>query len=227
MIRALSLLLLSCLPLEGQQAIITVPHEPANLGTLKLELVHYHSCHEANCYVPKIERQTNVAIELLKQSIATEKPGEKMALVLDIDETSLSNWEVETHDDFGYIPTDAKWCITFHCGTAIAGTLRLFHEAERDKIAVFFITGRPESQRQDTAANLKAAGYDQWEGLYLRPEDHPKSQSVADFKSGERANITAKGFTIVLNMGDQMSDLVGQPQAEHSVKLPNPFYFIP
>jgi predicted secreted acid phosphatase len=228
MIRTLSLLLLlSCLPLEGQQAIITVPHEPANLGTLKQELVHYHSCHEANCYVPQIERQTNIAIELLKQSIATEKPGEKMALVLDIDETSLSNWEVETHDDFGYIPTDANWCITLHCGTAIAGTLRLFHEAERDKVAVFFITGRPESQRQDTVANLNAAGYDHWEGLYLRPEDHPKGQSVADFKSGERANIAGKGFTIVLNVGDQMSDLVGEPQAEHSVKLPNPFYFIP
>jgi predicted secreted acid phosphatase len=228
MVRTLTLLfILFCLPVEGQEAIVTVPHEPENLGMIKQELVHYHSCIESNCYIPQIERQANIALGLLRQSLATAKVGEKMAIVLDIDETSLSNWEVETHDDFGYIPADANRCVILHCGKAIAGTLRLFREAERDHIAVFFITGRPESQRQDTAANLKAVGYDHWEGLYLRPDDHPKSQSVANFKSGERADIAAKGFTIVLNVGDQMSDLLGNPLAEHSVKLPNPFYFIP
>ena len=64
-------------------------------------------------------------------------------------------------------------------------------------------------------------------GLYLRPEDHPKDQSVAQYKSGDRAKIVAKGYRIVLNVGDQMSDLVLDPQADHSVKLPNPFYLIP
>ena len=99
--------------------------------------------------------------------------------------------------------------------------------AIKDKVAVFFITGRPEGQRGDTAANLKTEGYDGWEGLYLRPEDHPKDQTVSQYKSGDRAKIVALGYRIILNVGDQMSDLSGEPQAEHSVKLPNPFYFIP
>jgi predicted secreted acid phosphatase len=92
---------------------------------------------------------------------------------------------------------------------------------------VFFITGRPEGQRTDTEANLRAVGYDHREKIYLRSEDHPKKQTVTEYKSGERAKIVAMGYRIVLNVGDQMSDLVGNPQAEHSVKLPNPFYFIP
>jgi hypothetical protein len=47
------------------------------------------------------------------------------------------------------------------------------------------------------------------------------------YKSGVRAGIVAEGYTIVLNVGDQWSDLKGKPEAEFSVKYPNPFYFIP
>jgi hypothetical protein len=54
-----------------------------------------------------------------------------------------------------------------------------------------------------------------------------KTQTVVDYKSGERKKVAAQGYKIILNVGDQMSDLNGDPQAEKSVKLPNPFYFIP
>lgn len=211
----------------GQQSVMTVPGEPANLDAVKKQLAHYQSCMEADCYVPQLEWQSDLAIGFLRQSVATAKAGERLAIVLDIDETSLSNWAVMQHDDFGYIPTDSNWCVSLHCGRAIAGTLRLFREAERNGVAVFFITGRPENQRADTETNLKAVGYDRWEGLYLRPEDHPKTQTVTEYKSGDRSQIVTKGYRIVLNVGDQMSDLLGNPEADHSVKLPNPFYLIP
>ncbi|WP_263355864.1 HAD family acid phosphatase [Acidicapsa ligni] len=220
-------LVLVCLPALGQQAVVMVPNEPVNLQVAKDALTAYQSCKTENCYGPQIDRQIDLAIGFLKQSVAAAKAGDKLALVLDIDETSLSNWSVETHDDYGYIATDSNWCVALRCGKAIAGTLRLFKEAEADHVAVFFITGRPEGQRADTEANLKAEGYDRWEQLYLRPEDHPKKQSVTDYKSGDRAEIVAKGYRIVLNVGDQLSDLKGPAQAEHSVKLPNPFYFLP
>jgi predicted secreted acid phosphatase len=207
--------------------VVTVPGEPGNLDAVKQQLKQYQSCKESNCYVPQLERQADLAIAFLKQSVESSKPGEKLAIVLDIDETALSNWAVEAHDDLGYIPNDSNWCVALRCGQAIAGTLRIFREAEKDHVAVFFITGRPESQREDTAANLKSEGYDLWEGLYLRPEDHPKAQTVTEYKSGDRAKIVAKGYRIVLNVGDQLSDLAGDPQADHSVKMPNPFYFIP
>jgi predicted secreted acid phosphatase len=219
--------LLCCWSAEGQQAVVTVPYEPANLDGVKQQLKKYQSCTESNCYVPQLEHQADLAIGFLKQSVSTAKPGDKLAIVLDIDETSLSNWAVESHDDFGFIPNDLNWCVALRCGKAILSTLRIFREAENDKVAVFFITGRPEGQRTDTEANLKAEGYEHWEEVYLRPEDHPKDQTVSQYKSGDRAKIIAKGYRIVLNVGDQMSDLIGNPQADHSVKLPNPFYLIP
>jgi predicted secreted acid phosphatase len=194
---------------------------------LKDQLKHYHDCTEMDCYTPQLEHQIDAAIGYLDQSVAAAKPGEKLALVLDIDETSLSNWVVEQHDDFGYVTNDSNWFIALHQCKAIPGTLRLYHEAQKKKVAVFFITGRPESQRADTAANLKTEGFSLWQELYLRPESHPKSETTAEYKSGDRAKIVAKGYRIVLNVGDQLSDLAGEPQADHSVKLPNPFYLIP
>ncbi|MES2393163.1 MAG: HAD family acid phosphatase [Acidobacteriota bacterium] len=219
-------LLVSCWPVCAQQAVVTVPGEPTNLDVVKKQLLHYQACTEAECYVPQIERQVDLAMGFLQESVAKAQKGEKLAIVLDIDETSLSNWSVEVHDDFGYIPNDSNWCVALRCGIAIAGTLRLYREAEKDGVTVFFITGRPETQRVDTEANLRAVGYDQWGMVYLRPVDHPKGQTVSDYKSGDRAEIMKMGYRIVLNVGDQLSDLAGEPQAEHSVKLPNPFYFI-
>lgn len=224
--KTLLALTLCCSPVFAQQAIVTVAGEPPNLDTLKQQLTHYQSCTQADCYQPQLDRQADLALGFLKQSVATAKPAEKLALVLDIDETSLSNWSVIQHDDFGYILNDSNWCITLHCAPAIAGTLRLYQEARKNNVAVFFITGRPEAQRADTVADLKAIGYDQWQQLYLRPEDHPKDETVTQYKSGDRAKIVAQGYRIVLNVGDQMSDLEGTPQADHSVKYPNPFYLI-
>jgi len=141
-IRWLSLfLVLSSCCLDGQQAVVAVPGEPANLDAVKQQLKQYQSCKESNCYVPQLERQADQAIVFLKQSVENSKPGDKLAIVLDIDETALSNWAVETHDDFGYIPNDSNWCVALRCGKAIAGTLRIFREAEKDHVAVFFITG--------------------------------------------------------------------------------------
>ena len=212
---------------HAQQAVTLVPEEPANLDPIKQRLRDYQSCRESNCYAPQLDRQAQVATAFLKQSIASARPGDKLAIVLDVDETSLSNWAIEAHDDFAYVPSDYNICATLRCAKAIPGTLRLFATARANGVAVFFITGRPETQRADTEANLQMEGYDGWQYLYLRPVDHPQQQTVTEYKSGDRQKIVDGGYRIVLNVGDQLSDLKGQPQADHSVKLPNPFYLIP
>lgn len=219
--------LLVALAAPAQQRVIKIKEPQPNLDLLKDRLTKYHECKESNCYYPQIDTQSDKAIQILKRRVLKAKAGEKLALVLDIDETALSNWEEEKQEDYGYIPKDWAAWVKRRADTAIPGTLRLYQEAEKDKVAVFFITGRSEDEREDTAANLKAVGYAQWDGLSLRATDHPKTQSVVDYKSGERKKIVAQGYKIILNVGDQMSDLNGDPQAEKSVKLPNPFYFIP
>ena len=221
------LVLISFQAAHCQNAASTVPKEPTNLDLVKKQLTHYHDCSDTDCYYPQIERQTELAIGYLRSSVAKAQQTDRLALVLDIDETSLSNWSVEQHDDFGYIPTDSDWCIELRCGKAIPGTLRLYREALKNHVLVFFISGRPQSQQAATEGNLKTEGYDRFERVFLRPVNHRKDETVADFKSTERAAIIRMGFKLILNVGDQFSDLSGATQAEHSVKLPNPFYFIP
>jgi acid phosphatase len=204
------------------------PQEPnPNLGKLKIRLLAYRDCKgDQGCYETDLNHQSDLAIAFLQRRAARAKPGEKLALVLDIDETSLSNWDVEKQDDFGYIAKDWNDWEATKKAPAIAGTLRLFNEAAKHSVSVFFITGRDTSLREVTADNLKSAGYHDWAGLALRGP-HDPSQTVTDYKSGERKKIVDAGYKIILNVGDQMSDLNGAPQAELSVKLPNPFYYIP
>jgi acid phosphatase len=204
------------------------PQEPApNLGKLKLRLLAYHDCKgNQGCYETDLNHQSDLAIAFLDRRAARAKTGEKLALVLDIDETSLSNWAVEKQDDFGYISKDWNDWVSEKKAPAIAGTLRLYNDALKHGVAVFFITGRGEAQRAATAENLKTAGYHDWAGLALRGP-HPATQTTTEYKSGERQKIVDAGYKIILSVGDQISDLNGTPQAELSVKLPNPFYYIP
>jgi acid phosphatase len=216
---------------DGQSAPnsrLLIPQETTpNLGKLKMRLIVYHSCTGIHgCYTSDLDRQSELAIAILRRRAGRAKPGEKLALVLDIDETALSNWDEETQDDFGYIAKDWNDWVDKKRAPAIPGTLRLYKEAAAHGVSVFFITGRGEAQRDATADNLKSAGYDSWAGLALRGA-HPKEQSTTEYKSGERKKIVDAGYRIILNVGDQLSDLNGSSQAERSVKLPNPFYYIP
>lgn len=209
------------------QPRLLVPREPApNLGKLKTRLIAYHECHRSDCYFPEVNHQCGLAMAFLRRAVAQSPRGAKLALVLDIDETSLSNWKEERRDDFGFVAKDWSRWIDGEKAPAIPGTLQLYDLARKDGVAVFFITGRPESLRVVTAANLEAAGYHGWASLVLRGP-HPQGQLVERYKSAARAKIVASGYRIILNVGDQMSDLTGSSQAELSVKLPNPFYYIP
>lgn len=196
--------------------------EPQNLGLLKTKLKKYHDC----CYAAALEKQDKVAMAFLERAVAHAKPGEKLAIVLDIDETSLSNYNEEAGDDFGFVPRDWDAWAESGKAPAIPGTLKLAERAHALGVAVFFITGRDETQRAATERNLKAAGYTDWAGLTLRSAEQ-KHEATIPYKSSARAAIVKQGYTILVNMGDQWSDLRGAPLAEYSVKLPNPFYYIP
>ncbi len=157
------------------------------------------------------------------------------ALVLDVDETALSNWEVIEANDFGRFATGPCALPEGPCGwaawdqlgrsTPLPATVALVETAREQGVAVYFITGRPESQREATERNLRAAGYDGFAGLAM-VADGQRFASAADFKAPRRAAIEADGYTIIANVGDQPSDLAGG-HAERAFLLPNPFYRIP
>ena len=149
--------------------------------------------------------------------------GKKLALVLDIDETSLSNYEAIKADNFTFGPNSQAEA-TNETGTVIAPTLELFNLAKQKGVAVFFITGRRENTRAHTESNLKREGYDGWQQLVLKPD--ASTDTTVQYKSGARAAIEQQGYRIIANVGDQYSDLAGGHE-DVGFKLANPFYFLP
>jgi acid phosphatase len=198
-----------------------------NLDQIKDKLKQYHACTCAcGCYAKDLDLEAEHAIAFLRRRAAHHAQLQKLALVLDIDETTLSNYEEMQKADFAY---DSKaftaWVETAEA-PAIPGTLRLVQEAQQLGVSVFFLTGRSDVQRAATEKNLHAAGFGSYTQLLMRGPVDAKSTAV-EYKSRERAKIAAEGYRIVLSVGDQWSDLRGKPEAEFSVKYPNPYYFIP
>ncbi len=151
-------------------------------------------------------------------------PKPNLALVLDIDETSLSNYQALAATNFSGATAALTTSLFAATSPAIDPTLHLFEDARDQNVAVFFITGRPDLDivRQKTEENLTSAGYSDWTELVLRPSD---ATGTLSYKSAARANIEDEGYRILLNVGDQDSDLKGG-YADKAYKLPNPFYFI-
>jgi 5'-nucleotidase (lipoprotein e(P4) family) len=211
--------------------IVLVPKETQNLGKLELELKDYHDCKgNGGCYANDLDRETAEATAALKRAarnnMARESHRAKLAVVLDIDETALTNWAEMVQADFAFEPDAWNRWVEQADAPAIPGTLHFYQEAEKLGVAVFFITGRPESQRAATEKNLRTQGYAPWAGLILRKPDEAKTPTSI-YKAAARQRIVAAGYRIAVNMGDQMSDLRGSPQADVSVKLADPFYYIP
>lgn len=197
-----------------------------NLGELKTELEQYHDCTcRCGCYAHDLDAQADRAIAILRARAAHRAPHEKLALILDIDDTTLSTYPEMLHADFAYIEAEFnQWLLTAQA-PAIPGTLRLYKEAQRLGVNIIFLTGRNESQRAATEQNLREQGFDGWKLLVMRPEHD--SQTIGAFKSVARGQIVGAGYTLALSVGDQWSDLKGKPEAEYSVKYPDPYYFIP
>jgi hypothetical protein len=202
-----------------------------NFGIERYRLADYADCvGDGGCYWADLDAQYKRAERALAE--AKKDDGKKLAMVMDIDETTLSSYCEMERESFGYI--DAMWngwVVSPEAAVAIPGALRLFGEAKTAGVAVFFITGRPGTggatdQTAATAKNLEAAGFHGWTGLRLRNGDENSMATIA-YKSSERKKIVEDGYRIVLSVGDQWSDLLGDSQADVSVKLPNPFYFLP
>lgn len=206
------------------------PDQPSNITGLKNELLYYQC---SGTYDREFRRVIDRAISYVN---ARAKKGGKLALVLDIDETSLSNWEEMKVNDFGLIeggpcelgdPDADGWRIPIpkkSCGfdawilaadAKPLDTLRLFKVAKENNIAVFFVTGRKELVNKNNNATTQirdATEKNLQKAGYanwkeLMLEPAGFMGTVQEFKTQKRKEIMAMGYTVIANVGDQYSDL--------------------
>ena len=141
------------------------------------------------------------ALPYLKQRIAATKPGEKQAIVFDVDNTTL-----ETDFGFSY-PQPANKPV-----------LDVAEYAQEHGVSLYFVTARPGIISGVTDYNLKTVGY-RVSGLYVRGFGD-LFKDVATYKTAQRVDIESKGYTIIANIGNSATDLSGG-HAEKTYKLPD------
>lgn len=182
-------------------------------------------------YAAEVDRVVGDAITWLeKAALRAHHP----AIVLDIDETALSNWTAYRLNQWARIfdgdcnlehgPCGIRAWQALGRATALVPTRRLVDRARELGVAVFFLSGRPQSLLAVTEQNLRDQGFT-WNAVILLP-DEARFMRAADFKVPERRRLTEEGYTILLTIGDQQGDLDGG-FAERTFKLPNPVYLQP
>ena len=188
-----------------------------NLDTAKKLVQNYY---ESGQFDNECKEIINDAITKIEQL----KLDDKSAVVFDVDETALSNYQHTKEIGFGFIMSLWHQWMLQADGTAIPQTKRFYQWLVSKNIKVIFISGRYEEVREATRKNLINQGYIKFDTLIVRRPDE-KSISAAEFKARKRAGLSKKGYKIIASIGDQWSDLVGG-NTGIKIKLPNYLYLI-
>lgn len=193
---------------------------PATSAQSHQQLREYY---QSGKYHNDVEAKIAEAKDYLDRQLENPRPN-RLAIVFDIDETALSNYKDLERLSFTRNTQALTGAYMQGNSAALLSTLNLYQHAIDHGVAVFFISERPNTPEllAITVRNLKSAGFEQWEELLLKPIDNDR-QTDQVFKANARKHIALQGFEIILNVGDQESDLKGG-YAEVKVKLPNPFY---
>lgn len=159
--------------------------------------------------------------------------------VFDIDDTLTSGYIADCQNGFAkYQPQVWQQAKESSAFVRTPQMYKLLQYAFSHNISVALVTGRPIAQYTMTVQNLITA-YPEFESninqlvslgnLMLVPESEG-NWTIDSFKNTARQELINKGYTIILNMGDQYSDLdyiypySNAPAC--SYKLPNYMYYI-
>ncbi|MCY7401746.1 MAG: hypothetical protein LH477_12495 [Nocardioides sp.] len=173
---------------------------PSLLLTLALSLgpggaASARSAPAASTWVSEVSTALQGSRSFVKERVAQAAPGERLAINLDIDNTSLA---------------------TFYArGQAVRKVRNLALLADQLGVTVFFNTGRLRSSLGEVPQQLRAAGY-QVGGICTRKP----GELLRASKQRCRQRFVNRGFTIVANVGNNDTDFVGADY-ERAFRLPN------
>jgi predicted secreted acid phosphatase len=221
-----------------------------NIDSVKATIRKYYNASSAGI-ADKTASPYITEVEGIEQAILDQLPdeaGPNEAIVFDADDTTLWTYDMEDgamHFNFDPQVQNDEWVIPGKF-PATPGMVDFVAEVLDRGYDIYGITGRSASQEQATLDNLAKVGYEGFNAdnfftkfdattpkpdyldchTSVDPNDDPAKCTTVEYKAGTRAFIESTGETIVLNIGDQYSDLQGG-HALNSVKLPNPTYYLP
>jgi predicted secreted acid phosphatase len=173
-------------------------------------------------------------------SLPTVDPALHKAIVFDADDTTL--WTYDMEDNLMHFNFDPALQATWVFGKlfpATPGMVDFVDAVEAKGYAIFGITGRRFAQEAVTVENLQEVGFSQFNGdnFYTKWDGADTNKpsyvtcvaacTTVEYKANTRKHLEQDlGYDIVLNIGDQWSDLQGG-YADQALKLPNPTYYLP
>lgn len=190
---------------------------PENLSISKNKIIEYY---ESGNY----KNDLNKIIENAKEKFDNVESCGSCAVVFDVDETALSNYQINKKLDFGYVPELWDVWIEEKKSRAIEPVKDFYDFLLNKNFKIIFITGRKDFQNEATVENLIKAGYEKFDTLITRSKSE-YNLSALEFKSQKRIELKKMGYKIAGTVGDQFSDING-PEHGIQVKIPNYIYII-
>jgi acid phosphatase len=169
-------------------------------------------------------KQFDLAIADARKACEEHMGEPRVAIVSDLDETLLDNRELisRNKNDKDILPHLPEW-VNEARAPLLKPTADFLAWARKNGYAIFFVTGRQENLRAGTITNL-IRNHVQYDGLYMRAVGDKRS--AVDVKKKFREDIENMGFKIVVNIGDQPTDLLGGHALDCEL-LPNQMYAVP
>lgn len=196
----------------GGTGYVAYAHEKtkveASAPTIDQNMVMAYDWLENSGEAMSLEYQAyNTATRNLKEMVKTPSTKPK-AVVLDIDETCLSNapgngYEIAHNKSFN-VDVWNKW-INSAQATPIPGAVEFTKAAKAAGVQVFYVSNRTTDQLAVTQKNLSKYGF-----ADATEEGHVLLDPVASQDKQSRFDQIEKKYDVIMFVGDQLTDM-GQP----------------
>jgi predicted secreted acid phosphatase len=229
---------------DGSSGLSEDGSDIPNIDSVKSTVRKYYNASSAGIANPTTSpyiSQMHAIESSTLASLPAVDPALHKAIVFDADDTTLWTYDMEDgamHFNFDPVVQANDWVFPERF-PAVPGMVDFVDAVEARGYAIFGITGRRFAQEAATVGNLEKVGFTQfnadnfytkWDGADANKPSYVScvaACTTVEYKANTRKHIEQDlGYDIVLNVGDQFSDLQGG-YADRALKLPNPTYYLP
>jgi len=189
--------------------------KPVNLSAARESVKEYY---ESGMF----DEELDEVIREAKDKFSKVEFTENSAVIFDVDETALNNYEISKKMGYGYVyemvyewTQDAKV-------PAFRQVRELYDYLLSKGSKIIFLTARGYDEYDATYKNLITQGYTEFDTLITKNNNEREIRSI-DFKSAKRDELVKIGYDILGTVGDQWGDLEGTHHGIQ-VKIPNYLY---